>query len=41
MSADDLATLDSLIDSDGPGSLRRRDDLTVRSARTVWIGRRP
>jgi SAM-dependent methyltransferase len=41
MSTDDLATLDSLIDSDGPGSLRRRDDLTVRSARTVWIGRRP
>jgi SAM-dependent methyltransferase len=41
MSADDLATLDSLIDSDGPGSVRRRDDLTIRTARTVWIARRP
>jgi SAM-dependent methyltransferase len=41
MSADDLATLDTLIDSDGPGSVRRRDDLTVRTARTVWVARRP
>ena len=41
MSADDLAILDALIDSDGPGSVRRRDDLTVRTSRTVWIARRP
>jgi SAM-dependent methyltransferase len=41
MSADDLATLDTLIDSDGPGSVLRRDDLTVRTARTVWVARRP
>ncbi|HYZ57762.1 MAG TPA: hypothetical protein VE733_30260 [Streptosporangiaceae bacterium] len=36
MSADDLATLDTLIDSDQPGSVLRRDDLTVRTSRTVW-----
>jgi SAM-dependent methyltransferase len=41
MSADDLATLDTLIDSDGPGSVLRRDDLTVRTTRTVWVARRP
>jgi SAM-dependent methyltransferase len=41
MSVDDLATLDTLIDSDGPASVRRRDDLTVRAARTVWMARRP
>jgi len=38
---DDLATLDALIDSDGPDSVLRRDDLTVRAARTGWIARRP
>jgi SAM-dependent methyltransferase len=41
MSTDDLATLDILIDSDGPDSVRQRDDLTVRTARTVWVARRP
>jgi hypothetical protein len=41
MSADDLATLDTLIDSDGPDGILRRDDLTVRTARTVWVARRP
>jgi SAM-dependent methyltransferase len=41
MSADDLAVLDTLIDSDGPGGILRRDDLTVRAARTVWVARRP
>jgi SAM-dependent methyltransferase len=41
MSADDLATLDSLIDSDGPQSVLRRDDLSVHTARTVWVARRP
>jgi SAM-dependent methyltransferase len=40
VSADDLATLDTLIDSDGPHSVLRRDDLTVRTARTVWMTRR-
>jgi hypothetical protein len=37
----DLAALDTLIDSDGPGSVLRRDDLTVRTTRTVWVARRP
>ena len=41
MSADDLATLDTLIDSNGPEGIRQRDDLTVRAARTVWVARRP
>lgn len=41
ISADDLATLDTLIDSDGPDGVMRRDDLTVRTSRTVWVGRRP
>ncbi len=41
MSADDLATLDTLTDSDGPDGVLRRDDLNVRSARTVWVARRP
>jgi SAM-dependent methyltransferase len=38
---DDLATLDILLDSDGPDGILRRDDLTVRTARTVWVARRP
>ncbi|MGW5361417.1 class I SAM-dependent methyltransferase [Actinopolymorpha pittospori] len=41
MSAEDLATLDALVDSDGPDSVLRRDDLTVRAARTAWVARRP
>ncbi len=41
ISAADLATLGMLLDGDGPGSLLRRDDLTVRTTRTVWVARRP
>jgi SAM-dependent methyltransferase len=41
MSADDLATLDTLIDSDGPDSILRREDLTVHTTRAVWVARRP
>jgi SAM-dependent methyltransferase len=41
LSADDLATLDTLLDGDGPGGVLRRGDLTVRAARTVWVARRP
>jgi SAM-dependent methyltransferase len=41
LSAADLATLDTLIDGDGPDNVLRRDDLTVRAARTVWVARRP
>lgn len=41
MSAEDLATLDTLIDSDGANSVLKRDDLTVRTVRTAWMARRP
>ena len=41
MSAGDLATLDALIDSDGPDGVLQRDDLTVRAERTVSAARRP
>ena len=37
----DLAMLGSLLDGGGPGSLLRRDDLSVRTTRTVWVARRP
>jgi SAM-dependent methyltransferase len=40
ISAEDLAALDTLIDSDGPDGIRQRDDLSVRTTRTVWIARR-
>lgn len=38
--ADDLAALDRLLDTDGPHSILRRDDLAVRTERTVWAARR-
>jgi ubiquinone/menaquinone biosynthesis C-methylase UbiE len=41
LSADDLAVLDTLVDSEGPDGVRQRGDLTVRAARTVWAARRP
>ncbi len=41
LSAADLATFATLLDSDGPGSILRRDDLTVRTTRTIWAARRP
>jgi len=41
ISAEDLAALDTLIDSDGPDGVRQRDDLSVRTTRTVWVARRP
>jgi SAM-dependent methyltransferase len=41
VSAGDLATLDILLDSDGPDSILQRGDLTVRTARTAWVARRP
>lgn len=37
----DLKTLDTLVASDGPDSLRHRDDLTVRATRLAWLARRP
>lgn len=39
--AEDLAALDAVLDSDGPHSILRRDDLTVRTTRTTWAARRP
>jgi SAM-dependent methyltransferase len=40
LDADDLAALDTLIDSDGPDGVLQRGDLTVRAERDVWVGRR-
>jgi SAM-dependent methyltransferase len=37
--AEDLAALDRLLDPDSPHSLLRRDDLAVRTTRTVWAAR--
>ncbi|MGC5013028.1 class I SAM-dependent methyltransferase [Streptosporangium sp. DT93] len=37
--AEDLAALDRLLDTDGPHSILRRDDLSVRTERTVWAAR--
>jgi SAM-dependent methyltransferase len=41
LGASDLATLGPLLDGDGPDSVLRRDDLTIRAARTAWAARRP
>ncbi|HEX2806107.1 MAG TPA: methyltransferase [Kineosporiaceae bacterium] len=40
ISADDLATLDTLLDDGGPDGVLHRDDLSVRTTRTVWAARR-
>ncbi|MET8413482.1 methyltransferase [Streptomyces sp. NPDC005195] len=40
LSPADLTALDQLLDTDGPHSILRRDDLTVRTERTVWAARR-
>ncbi|MGW0720089.1 class I SAM-dependent methyltransferase [Streptomyces sp. NPDC002778] len=36
----DRTALDQLLDTSGPHSILRRDDLTVRTERTVWAARR-
>ncbi|GAA1428300.1 class I SAM-dependent methyltransferase [Microlunatus lacustris] len=41
LDADDLTTLDLLLDDSGPHSLLRRTDLVVRGRRTGWLARRP
>ncbi|WP_405458189.1 class I SAM-dependent methyltransferase [Streptomyces sp. NBC_00101] len=41
LDAEDLATLDALTDADGPDGVLRRDDLTVRTERSVWVAARP
>ncbi|QKV71464.1 methyltransferase domain-containing protein [Streptomyces harbinensis] len=40
LDAADLAALDELLDPDSPHSILRRDDLAVRTTRTVWAARR-
>ncbi|WP_410661819.1 methyltransferase [Amycolatopsis sp. lyj-112] len=40
LSAEDLTALDELLDTDGPHSILRRDDLAVRTERAVWAARR-
>ncbi|MER7725592.1 class I SAM-dependent methyltransferase [Streptomyces sp. NPDC096323] len=40
LDAEDLAALDVLLDTDGPHSILRREDLAVRTERSVWAARR-
>ncbi|MFI1338282.1 class I SAM-dependent methyltransferase [Streptomyces sp. NPDC020845] len=40
LSPEDLTALDELLDTDSPNSILRRDDLAVRTERTVWAARR-
>ncbi|MGW0414232.1 class I SAM-dependent methyltransferase [Streptomyces collinus] len=40
LSPEDRTALDRLLDTDGPHSILRRDDLAVRTERTVWAARR-
>ncbi|MGV9772034.1 class I SAM-dependent methyltransferase [Streptosporangium sp. NPDC003464] len=40
LSPEDLAALDELLDANSPHSILRRDDLAVRTERTVWAARR-
>ncbi|MFF4484244.1 class I SAM-dependent methyltransferase [Streptomyces sp. NPDC001520] len=40
LSPEDLTALDDLLDTDSPNSLLRREDLAVRTERTVWAARR-
>lgn len=39
VAAEDLAALDRLLDTGGPDSILRRDDLAVRTERVVWAAR--
>lgn len=41
LDADDLATLDSLLETDASQGVLRRGDLSLRSSRTAWAARRP
>jgi SAM-dependent methyltransferase len=40
VTTEDLTALDQLLDPSGPHSILRRDDLAVRTERTVWAARR-
>lgn len=41
LSADDLETLDAILADDGPDAIVNRADLSLRTTRTAWAGRRP
>jgi SAM-dependent methyltransferase len=41
LTVDDVATLDTLIDSDGPDGVLNRDDLVVRTSRELWVAAAP
>ncbi|GHJ38601.1 class I SAM-dependent methyltransferase [Streptomyces sp. TS71-3] len=41
LSVEDLTALDALTDENGPDSVLNRPDLTVRTARTVWVATLP
>ncbi len=41
LAADDMAAIDTLIDSEDPAGVWQRDDLHVRTTRDVWVARRP
>ncbi|WP_330232894.1 class I SAM-dependent methyltransferase [Nocardia sp. NBC_00508] len=40
VATEDLAALDRLLDIDSPHNILRRDDLALRTERTVWVARR-
>ncbi|MGW6099582.1 class I SAM-dependent methyltransferase [Streptomyces sp. NPDC055157] len=40
LTVEDLTALDQLLNTDSPRSILRRDDLTVRTERSVWAARR-
>jgi hypothetical protein len=40
LSAEDLAALDRLLGTGGPQSIAHRDDLVVRTERSLWAARR-
>lgn len=40
LSPEDLTALDRLLDVNGPHTIARRDDLAVRTERSVWVARR-
>jgi SAM-dependent methyltransferase len=41
LAAEDLTTLDDLLDGGSPAGLLRRPDLALRARRTAWAGRSP
>ena len=41
LDTEDLAALDELLDPTSPHAILHRDDLNVRAARSLWIGRKP